>query len=794
MTTLGLTILFAVIVVFGALVGLCRGLNKSVIRLMTLVIAAALTFAVAGPVTHAIAANVQIEGLTLGQMVLESIGSEGAVAAILDAAPLMKEAILVAPAFAMGIVVFPVVFLLLRFVTWIVFLFVQKPLRKVIFKDNCNKAEYKAQPKGVRVAKRFGGMGVGAVCGVLIFAMVMTPMLGLFTVLPEKSALDNALDAMVEQNILSAEDVDMLKAEYDVTNSALVNFYRMIGISAAGRAYLDGVSTIEADGLKTSLTAEFNSLVNVLQTAMESGAVNALLSPEDPNAIYTLLGDKETMDALMQAMFESKLLCAAVPELMAMAMEGVASSMGVPANKEAVYNNMMDNVAQAVQNADVDFAGIAAYEQANGLASKFARSSSKGTSTASGLMTEEEYEAQIQKLVKLATAISSIINSAISGDNKTFTDSVADHIINEVKTMAAENGEDALVNFDAGSVQNAISSADASNLDAGEGDASQLLEQLSSSEKFETDVATVEAITESIRQSVKEAVADETKAGETASTLASVVSDFAGAVSSAMDAEGNLDATKLDFEKIGSAVSSLQNSNLKEVGSSVLDIVASGELGGNELLGNALGAMKEGYENGEDIGGAISSAGALVGLGSAMSGDTTTEEGQEAVVNSLTSLINNLNEFTIGLLPSIMSVDTLTSMGIPEEFAEAAYDVVETLLTELMNLKGADDYDNEVNAILALYNLVTNGIEEFTEDDISTLVNHAVESDAIFNTLMSISTSNPFGIEIGDKQAQKEVAKAIEDCYEQSGKTEREKDIFYAVATLLGVEERVDLD
>jgi hypothetical protein len=85
-------------------------------------------------------------------------------------------------------------------------------------------------------------------------------------------------------------------------------------------------------------------------------------------------------------------------------------------------------------------------------------------------------------------------------------------------------------------------------------------------------------------------------------------------------------------------------------------------------------------------------------------------------------------------------------------------------------------------------------MENFTEDDIGKLVNYAVESDAIFNTLKSISTSNPFGIEIGDKQAQKDVANAIEDCYEQSGKTDREKEIFYAVATLLGVEERVDLD
>ena len=81
------------------------------------------------------------------------------------------------------------------------------------------------------------------------------------------------------------------------------------------------------------------------------------------------------------------------------------------------------------------------------------------------------------------------------------------------------------------------------------------------------------------------------------------MSDFAAAVASATDEEGNLDATKMDFEKIASAVTSLQNSPLKDLGGAVLDIVASGDLGGNTLISDALNAVKEGYENGEDIGG-----------------------------------------------------------------------------------------------------------------------------------------------------------------------------------------------
>ena len=76
------------------------------------------------------------------------------------------------------------------------------------------------------------------------------------------------------------------------------------------------------------------------------------------------------------------------------------------------------------------------------------------------------------------------------------------------------------------------------------------------------------------------------------------------------------------------------------------------------------------------------------------------EGNPEAVAESLVDLINNLNDFTIGLLPSILSDDTIASMGIPVEYAKATFNVIETLLKELMKLKGAEDYTNEVKSAL----------------------------------------------------------------------------------------------
>ena len=115
------------------------------------------------------------------------------------------------------------------------------------------------------------------------------------------------------------------------------------------------------------------------------------------------------------------------------------------------------------------------------------------------------------------------------------------------------------------------------------------------------------------------------------------------------------------------------------------------------------------------------------------------------------------------------------------------------MLTELMQLQGAADYTTEVNAILHLYDLATTGIENFTEDDIPALVACAIESDAIYNTIVSISVSNPFGIEIPDEAMRAQLADGIEEFYAQSGQTPRERELYNAVAALLGVDAEVDL-
>ncbi len=734
---------FLFFVAFSAFVGFVRGMNKSVIRLITLAVAMVLTFFASAIATNLIADKLLIEGQTLGELILNELSAEETIISFLEAAPLLKQTILAAPALAIAIVIFPVMFFLLSFISWIVFRCIQKPLRKRMFKEQFpkNRQEKKEMKKNkkpflVRLGKRVAGLGIGAVTGALIFGMIIAPVLGLISVLPENSALNEVIDTMVEQEILDASTAQQIKDGIAVRDGAILKSYRLIGLSLAGKLYLSSVSQIEHDGQKTNIPAEFDSVFSVAQVAIEGGLLKALLDSENPKAIFTVLSNQEFVDTLIGEMFNSRLFCAAIPEVMAMAMESIALSLNVPADKNAVYNNMMDDIAASVKDANVNYEGIKAYEAAQVAADYVAADESE----APAVMTKEEYEAEIQKLADLTLKISKIINIAVASSDEAIANTLAGQIIADIKAEIMENGEETLIDFNADSVKTAISEMSVSDASA-----QGVLEQLNDPEKFETNVATVETITQSIRESVQTAVADTSKAQETASTLASVVCNLASAVDGMIDENGNIvtdengnvDIGSLDFTKIADAVTSLQNSNLKGVGSSMLDLVAAGDLGeGGELISETLGALKDSYDNGEDIGGTINSAGAIIIIGSSMgSGEGASKED---IANSFKDLVQNLNETTLKLLSTVLSEDTLLSMGVKKEYAEIAYDVVDALLRELMELKNSPNYENEVNTVLSIYDILSMG--DVKDEQLGDLIGQMMKSQVVMNTFERVST------------------------------------------------------
>ena len=763
-TSIVLLCLFLLFVVIGALFGFLRGMNRSLIRLGAFFAAAVLTFFVSGLVTNVMNENIVIEGQTLGQMLLDSIMSNEVAARIFNASPLLQEAVLVLPAFAAAIVVFPVVFILLNFISWIVYCVIPKPIFK---------------------RKKLAGMGIGAVTGVLIFGMLFAPLFAVLNLLPENSALNEAIDSLVEQEVLEADVADIIKQELEARDKFVIKAYSLIGISAAGRLYLSNVSKFEYGSHKTNIPDELAPVFSAAQVMVDGGLLKALLDSENPNAVFTVLADKAVVSELIGEMFKSQLLCSAVPEILAMAMEGLAMSINVPADKEAVYNDMMDKIAEAIKNGNIDYDAIKEFEEAYpDLAIDYAPSEDGQTNV---IMTEEEYEAEIQKLVELTLKISKIINVAVADSTEAIADAIANMIVKNVQADVTENGA-SVSDFGSDAVKGAISKIAAESVD---GTAAIVLAQMNDVEKFSTNVATVESITNSIRETVKNAMSDTSKVQETAGVLAGAISSFAGAVENAIGADGSVDVTKLDFAKLAEGVTGLQNSNLKDVGSSVLELVAAGDLG-NSMVSTALGAIKESYDNGENISGAINSAGALIVIGSTI-GNKDDEGSKEALNKSFADLVHNLDEVTMKLLPAIVTEDTLLSIGVEAKYTETAYYVTETLLRELMALKGASDYDNEVEAVLEVYDLVMKGVNNFVEEDIQKFIDSAMKSDAIYNTIVKLADRGDVLFEIETEDQKTMIVNTLNAYYAESAKQDKDYVLFSSFSKIIGVDGDVTL-
>jgi hypothetical protein len=213
------------------------------------------------------------------------------------------------------------------------------------------------------------------------------------------------------------------------------------------------------------------------------------------------------------------------------------------------------------------------------------------------------------------------------------------------------------------------------------------------------------------------------------------------------------------------------------------------------MISSAVGGIKDAYNEGKPIADTVKTTGDFIKVVDAMNkseGDNT-----ENLANSFESLVKGLKESTIDLLSDIITDEVMISMGVPEEHAGAAFSVLETLLRELVKLQGAADYDNEVNAVLSIYKIATSGVDKIKTEDIPELAKYAIDSDAIFNTLNSISTSNPFGIDIKTPETREDIANAIEENYAKSLETETDKqrvyDVYMSVTKLLGLEVEVEL-
>ena len=176
-----------------------------------------------------------------------------------------------------------------------------------------------------------------------------------------------------------------------------------------------------------------------------------------------------------------------------------------------------------------------------------------------------------------------------------------------------------------------------------------------------------------------------------------------------------------------------------------------------------------------------------------MTNNDGSDSSRETIDASFENLVRHLDETTMKLLPSIITDDMLISLGGDPQYTDTALSVVEKLLRELMALKGASDYTNEVDAVLELYNLIMKGVNNLVEDDIQKFIDSAMKSDAIYNTVIKLGDEGKVLFEIQSDSQHDLILDTIEAYYDESGKTQKEYDLFKAFSIVVGLGEEVEL-
>lgn len=388
MISLILLIAISVFVAFDALHGLRRGLVHAAIRFGIVLACAAVAFFTAGSLSDmimAVSVTVDGEAMTLSAFFEGLIVSGEEVASLLEGIPTLKGLILAAPVILIKEIVFLLSFLVLRFLSWPV----SAILSRLVFPK-------KKKVDGVKVKRRcFRGLGllVGAVQGVLCFAVVMVPVFG-FLQLGEVFVSEfgddegelGQISATIDESFvapLNKSPVADLLNKTGVRKACMGVFRSLsktnivVGETEKEVAYfetLEGmfptvsslVAMKDAD-FENMTDDDYENLANVIQNAQSSETVSAVVKESISVVTNTVVeeGYKGTADIILST-FVEKLMeeslqtdtsssDTAVAETLKVEVEGLKEMMAVlndaaedgDSSEEITVDDMMSNIVES---------------------------------------------------------------------------------------------------------------------------------------------------------------------------------------------------------------------------------------------------------------------------------------------------------------------------------------------------------------------------------------------------------------------------------------------------------------
>lgn len=318
--------------ILGFVFGWVRGYQKSLTRFIMVLVVAVIAFFVVPALTNSVLMfnltkyNVTVGSKTVSnvkELIIEYISQIDKVRELMQSSPTMKEFVTALPAMLVNVVLFTVVFFILKYISMIIYWIIAG----VCF--NKKKLEGKNKIKLL-------GAGLGTVQAFIAVAILLVPMFGFANIANQVTTEYNANTSTIASAAVSAsygddeytlvadgnvggenkstQEIDKTVKQVDKYASAfentwVVKVYSAFGINKLSISVFNSLSEQKVNGVKTNLTNEMATISKMLPYAE-----NLLNSNGEIDSKFV-----ENLDKLTRAAFESKVLDKSLNEIVSTA-------------------------------------------------------------------------------------------------------------------------------------------------------------------------------------------------------------------------------------------------------------------------------------------------------------------------------------------------------------------------------------------------------------------------------------------------------------------------------------------
>lgn len=616
--------------------------------------------------------------------------------------------------------------------------------------------------------------------------------------------VDIALDALplIEgSSSFGAEQVDSLKGiiasldnspilksiVVDVVSFAIDSELLSFDVGEMIDPLVDATIEVISTSTKETITADLNTLVNVLGIVVESG----IIEENDSQAILNKIGDGLASDLLVEINKNERMYPVA-DEITNLSIRALASTLGIPANAEERYDNLMNKIADEVNNtAHLEETERFELLQKN-LDAIFSDYGIEVKGEALDHVTEglmSDLKGQVN-----ATAVKEFFMLYHSG---AVMDDPSAEAEGGVEYLTSGSDNEIVVNAD-GTISiggvvleyyNASNYQDSKAIIFGSqhvsiGDA----ETLYSAKTVKSTVLTAEDILAGMGHygSCGDAIAESEKVGEIFKMITGIVAD--------KDLD-DLDGIEL-FEELGPIFDKMQQSEIFKSESArkmLTAILQSEKVSG--VLGLSLKDMTNfadkinSYASNRDSGYEEATK-AISGTVNAVTKATDKAATEEEKVAATKNMIDNVNKDNAEMISSMLTDSMVEKFGSNTGNSENASSAVKNLINNMADYKEGSPEDEsvakEAEAVTKLITVATVASSDDplfdTEDgekgtlasDPESFISTVVESDVVMKTVnQSVdgqeSGSNPYGVTYSSEAEKESVANALESYYAENG-------------------------